>query len=72
MAWTREQFREHQREYRRRLKAYGGKRVDLRIDGALNHRLALFLAEYGYDTHPGYAIWAYLNQEAPRKTAGIK
>ena len=62
---TLEQRRAYRQAYRAALRASGGRRVDLVIDGRLDARLRVFLAGYGYETHPGHAIGALLDELAP-------
>lgn len=51
---------DYRRRYRDELRESGGRRIDLCIDGSMSRRLAVLLREYGYDTHPGSAISAFL------------
>ena len=54
---------ERQRQRRESLRKKGYRRLDVYIEPKLFKRLLPYIQQYGGETHPGYALVAWLNAE---------
>lgn len=60
--WTPEYKRQYQRDYRKRLRGVGYRKVELSLSPRLIASLEKHLKEYGFITHPGAAITDLLEE----------